>query len=172
MRIVEKFVQWGVTVDLEFIKSQNLKKLIPFTTSKGMIFNEKNELLIIKEGKSGNWNLPGGTIEANEDPLNALIREVDEEADVDLKDIKLVGAKKHVFKKKPENIIRLRKDGRLPQKGLIAFHLIYFARIKKVKPQSIDPYHNKILERKFIDINDFFITCLGVMLVGKWLKLF
>lgn len=48
----------------------------------GVIFNDKNEILVCKHtyrgGKSG-WSLPGGYIKAKEHPKEGLAREIEEE---------------------------------------------------------------------------------------------
>ncbi len=78
--------------------------------------------------------MPGGTPEGKETPEETLIREVDEEADLELQDLQPLGYQKI------ENL----------DNGQIFYQLRYFAKIKKIKPQTIDPANGKINERKFI----------------------
>lgn len=59
------------------------------TQVSGYIFNDKNQLLIVKNGKT--WTIPGGHPEEGETPLETLKREVMEEGCVTLKDIKYLG---------------------------------------------------------------------------------
>lgn len=54
------------------------------------IFNEQNQLLIVKNGKT--WTIPGGHPEENETPLDTLKREVMEESCITLKDVNYLGA--------------------------------------------------------------------------------
>ncbi len=61
-----------------------------YRQSSGYIFNDKNELLIVKV--NGRWTVPGGHPEVGEAPLDALKREVMEEACVKVKDAKYLGA--------------------------------------------------------------------------------
>ena len=61
-----------------------------YTQVSGYVFNEKNQLLIVKNGNS--WTVPGGHPEANEDKIETLQRELMEEAYVTLKDIKYLGS--------------------------------------------------------------------------------
>jgi 8-oxo-dGTP pyrophosphatase MutT (NUDIX family) len=61
-----------------------------YTQVSGYIFNDENELLIVKNGKT--WTIPGGHPELGETTKGTLIREVMEEACVELKDIKYLGA--------------------------------------------------------------------------------
>ena len=61
-----------------------------YTQVSGYIFNEKEELLIVKNDNS--WTIPGGHPELYEYTYGTLIREVMEEACVSIKDIKYLGA--------------------------------------------------------------------------------
>ena len=61
-----------------------------YTQVSGYIFNDKNELLIVRNGDI--WTIPGGHHEVNETRLDTLNREVMEEACVTIKDIKYLGA--------------------------------------------------------------------------------
>ena len=61
-----------------------------YTQVSGYIFNDKNELLIVKNGKT--WTIPGGHPEPNESHLETLEREIMEEACITIKDIRYIGA--------------------------------------------------------------------------------
>ena len=61
-----------------------------YTQVRGYIFNDKNELLIVKNGKT--WTIPGGHPEPNESQLETLEREIMEEACITIKDIRYIGA--------------------------------------------------------------------------------
>lgn len=50
-----------------------------------LIFNEENELLIVKPSYKDHWSIPGGVVEENESPQTACIREVMEEVGIELK---------------------------------------------------------------------------------------
>lgn len=45
----------------------------------GIIFNEQDEILVVKHTYRGNWSLPGGYIKKGEHPKEALEREIKEE---------------------------------------------------------------------------------------------
>ena len=63
----------------------------PVATVGGLIFNEKKEVLLIRTDKwSKKWGIPGGKIKYNETMENAFIREIKEETNLDIKDIKLI----------------------------------------------------------------------------------
>ena len=59
-----------------------------------VIFNEKNELLLIHRNTLNReqWELPGGKIEENEIPEETAIRELKEELDIDIKIVKFLGS--------------------------------------------------------------------------------
>lgn len=61
-----------------------------YTQVSGYIFNEDNQLLIVKN--KDNWTIPGGHPEANETQLDTLNREIMEEACVKIKDANYLGA--------------------------------------------------------------------------------
>lgn len=46
---------------------------------KAIIHNQHGKILLLRRPKARDWDLPGGRINTNEDPLDALIREVKEE---------------------------------------------------------------------------------------------
>ena len=61
-----------------------------YTQVSGYVFNDKNELLIVKNNDI--WTIPGGHIRKEETPLDTLIREIREEANVEVSNIKYLGA--------------------------------------------------------------------------------
>jgi 8-oxo-dGTP diphosphatase len=68
-----------------------------FVVSKVLVVNEKGEVLAIRRSQTddrrpGEWDFPGGWVEADEDTLTAVKREAVEEAGIDLKDPQLVFA--------------------------------------------------------------------------------
>src|SRR5699024_667736 len=50
----------------------------------GFVENDKGELLVVKERRSGKWVFPGGQVEVGENLMNGLIREVKEESGIDV----------------------------------------------------------------------------------------
>ncbi len=61
-----------------------------YTQVSGYIFNEKNQLLIVKN--DDHWTIPGGHPELGENQLDTLNREIMEEACITVKDINYLGA--------------------------------------------------------------------------------
>lgn len=55
------------------------------------IFNEKGEILLMERVDGSGWCLPCGWVEANERPIDAMVREVREETGLDVAIKRLVG---------------------------------------------------------------------------------
>jgi HAD superfamily hydrolase (TIGR01549 family) len=63
----------------------------PVSTVGGIIFDEQNKALLIKTEKwSNKWGIPGGKIKFNETMVDAFIREIKEETNLNIKDIKMI----------------------------------------------------------------------------------
>lgn len=133
------------TYKLEWNDSTDFSKISPIRQVYGILFNEKGEMVIVRK-KGGGWTLPGGGPEKDETPEETLIREVNEEVDVDITNITPLGYQKVVEIK-----------GKTRSKPYYA--LRYAAKIEKIKPQTPDPAHKVILERKFIRTKDFIKYC-------------
>ena len=74
--------------------------MYPEATVGAIIFNKKNEILLVKSNK---WNdsyvIPGGHIEYGEDMEHALKREIMEETKLKIYDIQLVGLQQCIHSK-------------------------------------------------------------------------
>lgn len=127
----------------EGYKLQNEKH----TQVSGYVFNDKNQLLIVKNGKT--WTIPGGHPEAGESYLDTLNRELMEEACVTLKDISYLGAVEVV--EGEETYYQLR----------------YTAKVDNILPFKEEW---EICERLFIDLEDLhkYITwSKGITFAGQ-----
>ncbi len=65
-------------------------------SQKAIIYNNEGKILIIRRSKTsptraGFWDLPGGVLEDGEDKKEAIIREIKEETDLDVKDLLVSG---------------------------------------------------------------------------------
>ncbi|MDO8467841.1 MAG: NUDIX hydrolase [Nanoarchaeota archaeon] len=121
----------------DFSKLKNVKQIY------GICFDNLDKICIINV--TGNWTLPGGTPEKGESFEQTLMREVDEEADIEIKNIKPIGYNKiEQIKNRVKSTF---------------YQLRYIANIVKIKPQTIDPAHNKIPKRKFISPEEFLEYC-------------
>jgi ADP-ribose pyrophosphatase YjhB (NUDIX family) len=56
------------------------------------IFDEDGKILLMKRPDRGDWNVPGGFVDPNEGPEGAVVREVKEETNLDIRIVELVGA--------------------------------------------------------------------------------
>ena len=53
-----------------------------FSSAAVLIENEQGELLIVKSDYKDHWSLPGGIVDPGESPLEAAVREVEEEVGI------------------------------------------------------------------------------------------
>lgn len=78
------------------------------------IFNDKNEVLLVREKSDGGYSLPGGWCDLYDSPSGAAIRECKEEAGADVKITKLIGILNRTpFKNKqnvPEYVVLFRGE--------------------------------------------------------------
>ena len=106
----------------------------------GVLFNGDGEILIVNV--VGNWQLPGGHLEVEESYEDGLRRGIYEEADVEIENLTVIGNLR----------VAEIKEGIVKPKIVQVY---YFGKITKLNPQTIDPAHNKIAERKFIKPEEF-----------------
>ncbi|RLG12250.1 hypothetical protein DRN73_03235 [Candidatus Pacearchaeota archaeon] len=130
----------GEIYDSEWNDNDNFEEVKVHSVA-GFLFDEKGRICLVRVNKSRGWTLVGGRIEEyDKTPEDALKREAEEEADIELKNIKRLGYWKTSPRKNPKEI---NYTGR------------FVAEIKKIKPQTIDPAENIICERIFISPKDF-----------------
>ncbi len=58
--------------------------------SGALLFNEAGELLIVKPNYKDGWAVPGGTVDENESPREACIREIKEEVNLDIENVRMI----------------------------------------------------------------------------------
>jgi len=56
-----------------------------------LFFNENNQLLIVNPIYKKKWTIPGGTVEKNESPHKACIREIKEELGININSLEFLG---------------------------------------------------------------------------------
>lgn len=141
-------VEWLDETD--FTNIPNVKQVY------GILFNESGEILVVNT--VGNWQLPGGKPELGESWEEVLIREVREEADVEIEQIVPVG---HQY------VSEIKEDGQ----GKSFCQLRFFAKISKINDSTEDPATGKVPERKFIKPEEFSDYCpwgeIGQHVVNK-----
>jgi ADP-ribose pyrophosphatase YjhB (NUDIX family) len=57
----------------------------------GLVFDREGRVLLVKQSENGEWAAPGGAVEPEESPHDAVVREVREETGLDVRPIALCG---------------------------------------------------------------------------------
>lgn len=137
----EKF-EYSIFDSVEFLNLSDITQVY------GFIFNKKGKILIIKSPERSEWSLPGGGPEkCDKNWKETLIREVIEEADVEIKRII------------PLFYLSAKRKAKKKSKGKEGIMLRAMAKVDKINQQTIDPATGKINERKFISQKDFLKYC-------------
>ncbi len=125
-----------------FTASDFTGELTPLKQSCGLALNTTNRVLLVK-GRSGLWQLPGGRIEPDETPVEALNRELLEEAAVivDQSSIQLAFFQSN----------SITKDGITTFKG---YELRYFCKIIEQQEFFNDPDKGDVTEQMYCEINE------------------
>lgn len=91
--IAQEIMQTHLDVPVEKLKESFLFDKgypTPKLDTRGAVFNDKNEILMVKETMSGLWNLPGGWCDENETIFSNTLKEVLEEAGMQVSPVKLI----------------------------------------------------------------------------------
>ena len=139
---ISNTIAWnGQKVTYTWIPTNDIEKYQPIRNIVGICLNDKHEVLICQETKEEGWKLPGGRPENNETPIETLERELMEEVDIVVENIKAIGTQRVDFPNNPKQ-----------SEGDLFYQVRYFCKIKKILPQTIDPDTEVLYDRKFIPI--------------------
>lgn len=101
--------------EVKFVASTKLPTDIPVSAVK--IFSMvTDEILLVEVPEKGGWDIPGGHVEDGEGPVDAAIREVQEETNGQVRDLSLFGYL--IFKR----VIETEENKDYPLKSLIAMY--------------------------------------------------
>lgn len=95
LELVEEY--YGETLPLppEEVHDQLADEIGHVTPKVGVgaaIFDREGKILLMKRSEDGEWNVPGGFVDPNEGPKQALIRETREETSLEIEIVELVSA--------------------------------------------------------------------------------
>jgi 8-oxo-dGTP pyrophosphatase MutT (NUDIX family) len=99
---------------------------------------------VIRSPETGTKMLPGGTIEAGEDPMETLHREVDEEANLELSAVELLGVQRVEH-----------SDTHPDYREDVIYQARYVAEIERADFLTEDPSEGFVFQRCFVPLDDF-----------------
>jgi 8-oxo-dGTP pyrophosphatase MutT (NUDIX family) len=85
--------------------------------------NDVDQILLVRRSDDGYWELPGGRVEVGESAAAAVVREVTEEAGVDITVIALAGVYSD-----PAHVLAYPCEDRIYQQFAVCFHALSAAR--------------------------------------------
>lgn len=129
----------GTKVQNTWIRTSVIEQYQPISQVYGIVFNQNEEILICRKSKDHAWNLPGGTPHDGESYQQTLQREVLEEVDVTITNIRPLG---------------IQKAETLDEKHDVVFQMRCVADLNEVLPQTPDPDSGLVWERRFVPINN------------------
>lgn len=140
------------TLHITFTETNTHDIFDNITQAYGICMTQDGKAMIVQSPKTKLWILPGGTLEEGETPEETLHRKVDEEADISITNLKLLGGQR-VRKNEEPYVDQLR----------------YTAWITEIREQTPDPDTNTIGERKLVALKEL-NTYLNWGTVGEYLQ--
>jgi len=123
-----------------------------FTVTAGaIVFNESGQVLLLKHRfRAGSgWGLPGGFLEAGEQPLDALRRELREEIGMEIRDVEVFAARSFRKPRQVEVLFRCRPNGS-PQPRNMEIELAEWFSVNSL-PQGLPKDQRRFIERAAAD---------------------
>lgn len=100
-QMIEKFEE--VKFDRPSMFSRDIYPT-PSISSRTIIMNDKNEVLLVREANSGLWSFPGGWADLYDSPSQAAFNEVSQEAGVEPEIVRLIGLLERTPYKSNQNV--------------------------------------------------------------------
>jgi ADP-ribose pyrophosphatase YjhB (NUDIX family) len=66
-------------------------ELLVLPSVTGIVFDDRDRILLVRQAESGVWSAPGGAVDPEETPANAVVREVWEETGLYVDPIRILG---------------------------------------------------------------------------------
>ncbi len=66
-------------------------ELLVLPSVTGIVFDDRNRILLVRQSESGVWTAPGGAVDPDETPADAVVREVWEETGLDTAPTRILG---------------------------------------------------------------------------------
>ncbi len=136
----DTYLYKGTRVTNTWIRTDDIESYSPITQVYGIVFNDKNEILVCRESEDASWQIPGGHPENNETIEQTLERELIEEVDAEIENIKILGAQKVTF---PDD----------SDKNKAIYQMRCIANLKRLNSQTPDPANGHTWERKLVPAN-------------------
>ena len=81
----------GMSPYLQALREAVGSHLLVIPSVTGVVFDDQKRVLLVRQRDVGVWSTPGGSIEPNETPANAVVREVWEETGLHIRPTRILG---------------------------------------------------------------------------------